>query len=1572
MVGGTVRKTEPPPYSNYRLKCSTTSHRVRLPEAVPQFGRLSQVAIQRWLGRCDRTEYNFSCTELSCGLPLDYFPEQRLKKRYIRFSVKDRFTWYLAISIGLLYLLALHETTSFPGLGESWDLVLLSLQRLVFIGSIGIAAWHFNNRIGWIIFLAGSPSLIWHAAMHSREEQLFSILLELLLVIGVAMAILHAIANWQNSRVKLVTSEERYRVTAEQTGAIIYDYDVPSGIIAWQGAIEAITGFTPEEFSTVDIDGWKSLVHPEDIEYTIRALEHSRNTCSVFHLEYRLRRKNSSYVYIEESGKFLADDDGIARRMIGSMKDISTRKRAENALSSILEGTAGKTGEDFFNSLVKHLATGTGTDYAFIGEIKGPSGRTINTISFWGNGEFTDNPEYELENTPCSHIAPRQTCYYPDRVQESFPDDEFLRDINARSYMGLPLENQHGEVIGLIAVMGVTPLSDPNLAESLLQVFAARAAGELQRVKIETSLARSNRLLETVADAQTLYIKEKESRTLFHGLISQAVKITDSRFGVIAEVLEDCIGKPYLKIKAVAYHPDDFSHDHIERAENLEFHNLDTILGAVIKNGQPIISNELTDISWLKPEFAGHPKINSYLGIPLTSGEKITGMIALANRPGGYTAQDTAYLTPLLLTTSNILDALTMTEKRHQAEQALQRNLELQNVISRLLSRSLQPGTLPEILDDALNMILSLPWLAADNRGAIFLVEGEPPHLSLVSRQGQTESILEICREVPFGQCLCGQAAKNRQIIFAADDSRAENIQKEAAPHGHYCVPINHGDNTLGVFTIYLQPGHLRDSEEDRFLNSVADTLANIIHSHYLKETDFFHANVLRNVRDSVIVTNKEGMIIYWNQGAQDIFGYSAEEMTGGTSNVLYPKVDMTSFNSKLQAILNGEDFVEEWPANTKSGELIWVNTKISALKDTQGRFDGFIAVAQDITKSKKAEQERQIIQKRLLDAQRIAGLGNWEWDIVNDSLYWSDEIYRIFGLEAQQFQANYKAFIKAVHPDDRKSVDKAVNDAVKLKKPYDIDHRVIHPDGQVRYVHEQAEVIFNEDNQPYSMSGTVQDITQRKAIEKSLNDLQRRNKMILDSAGDGIYGVDTEGRTTFLNPKAAELTGYSPEELIGKVHHDIIHDRRADGSIYPKAECRIHESYVKGVTNFINDEVFWRKDGTSFPVEYTSTPIRNEQKEIAGAVVVFRDITERKQTEMELQRLASFPLYSPIPILEISLAGELAYLNPPTKKAFPDITTNAHDHPIVQAMLSTITYLPSLPDKWVTFDVIIGEQVYEIYVLFNSISQQIRGYVVDITVHKQSLKLESEARAAGLASKAKSDMLASMSHELRTPLNAIIGFSQVLQEEYYGTLNPQQKEYLNDILASGRHLMDLINDVLDLAKVEAGKVELEYSTIGLGELLEHSMVVIREKARVHNLTLELVVPPELANKEIQVDERRIRQVIFNLLSNAAKFTPDGGHISLSAKANERWLTVSVTDTGIGIEREFQKKIFEGFFQVKNQITDKTPGTGLGLSLARSIIELHGGHITVASEGKSKGSTFSFTLPLHKKTKEVK
>jgi two-component system CheB/CheR fusion protein len=321
------------------------------------------------------------------------------------------------------------------------------------------------------------------------------------------------------------------------------------------------------------------------------------------------------------------------------------------------------------------------------------------------------------------------------------------------------------------------------------------------------------------------------------------------------------------------------------------------------------------------------------------------------------------------------------------------------------------------------------------------------------------------------------------------------------------------------------------------------------------------------------------------------------------------------------------------------------------------------------------------------------------------------------------------------------------------------------------------------------------------------------------------------------------------------------------------------------------------------------------------------------------------------------------------------DLGNKQWDIPKLQELLETI-----LPQK-AAFD------NYEVEHDFSTIGRRImllnarqiqRGWgkeriillaIEDITERKQvENALQAAKQAVEAASRAKSEFLANMSHELRTPLNSIIGFSEVLHDQTFAPLTPKQSRYVDNVLTAGQHLLSLINDILDLSKVEAGKMTVEAKSCVVRPMLENALILVKERALKRGLLLSLEAPAELT---VAVDERMLKQILFNLLSNAVKFTEPGGRITVTAERAGDDLCVSVTDTGIGIKLADQPRLFTEFEQLDSGYDRIHQGTGLGLAITRKFVELHGGRIWVESEGEGKGSTFRFTLPLNHEDRKL-
>jgi diguanylate cyclase (GGDEF)-like protein/PAS domain S-box-containing protein len=373
---------------------------------------------------------------------------------------------------------------------------------------------------------------------------------------------------------------------------------------------------------------------------------------------------------------------------------------------------------------------------------------------------------------------------------------------------------------------------------------------------------------------------------------------------------------------------------------------------------------------------------------------------------------------------------------------------------------------------------------------------------------------------------------------------------------------------------------------------------------------------------DPVIGLALDGSITYWNPAAERLYGYAPQEALGSSIAMLVPPERRGRSRGLLAMVRDGEVVRQvDTQRLAKDGRRIDVSISMAPVRDDAGAIVGAVAFTRDISMRLAADERLRRSEAQLAEAQRLAALGSWEWDLVSGEVSWSPELYRILGRDPDSYAPTYEGYFEAIHPADRPRVEQALQADPESREPVELEHRAVRPDGIERVLHARGHRIRDEAGELVRMVGTVQDVTELAQARQRLELANRQNEALLNSAADGIYGVDLEGRVTFVNPAAEALTGYKAEATLGRRMHDLVHHTREDGTANPFEDCRCTGTLVHGVARTVSDEVFCRSDGTRFPVEYTTTPI-SEGDALTGGLVVFRDITERRRIESELVRL--------------------------------------------------------------------------------------------------------------------------------------------------------------------------------------------------------------------------------------------------------------------------------------------------------------------------------------------------------------
>jgi PAS domain S-box-containing protein len=564
---------------------------------------------------------------------------------------------------------------------------------------------------------------------------------------------------------------------------------------------------------------------------------------------------------------------------------------------------------------------------------------------------------------------------------------------------------------------------------------------------------------------------------------------------------------------------------------------------------------------------------------------------------------------------------------------------------------------------------------------------------------------------------------------------------------------------------------------------------------------------------------------------------------------------------------------------------------------------------------------------------------------------------------------------------------------AVEIKRAQ-AEREVQHSYDELEHRVEQRTSELHETNQKLLI-----EIADRRRAEEAFHQSEERYRQLVEKADDLIITLDPTGIITFVNPLGLRVVGYSKDEIVGKQYEDLILPEYRDEA---RRFCRslfcghVHETYHEDPLLTAHGSPLWLG---------LKVQILIDGDRVTGFQGIGRDVTERKMAEDRLR--ASEERYRQLyeeskkreelylsllnssadAVIIYDMEGHATYVNPCFTRTFgwpmdevqgkripfvPDSEQEA-TAAIVSGLIRHDTPCSAFESKRLTkdgrlIDVSISASTYRdhagrqagILEILRDVMRRKRAEQRLERTLATAIQLRVQAEAANSA---KSEFLANMSHEFRTPLNAIIGFSEILEDQSFGPLNDRQMHYMRHVLSSGRHLLRLVSDILDLAKVESGKMEIFLSTVHVPLLMRDSLELFRDEARKQTLSLILDISRDFEDCSIQADEVKLRQVLFNLLSNAVKFTPAGGKIVMSASADDDEVRISVSDTGIGLVPEDHERIFSAFVQVDSTYSRFQSGTGLGLALTRRLVQLHAGTIWVESPGRNMGSTFTFTIP---------
>ena len=676
-----------------------------------------------------------------------------------------------------------------------------------------------------------------------------------------------------------------------------------------------------------------------------------------------------------------------------------------------------------------------------------------------------------------------------------------------------------------------------------------------------------------------------------------------------------------------------------------------------------------------------------------------------------------------------------------------------------------------------------------------------------------------------------------------------------------------------------------------------------------------FVSAVLDTVGALVVVFDTAGRIVKFNRACEIISGYTSQDLDGKFAwERLIPEEDVAEYIESFERIRSGEfptAYENHWVARDGSRRRIsWTAT---AMLDAQEQVAFIIATGIDVTVQRVAETAIRESEARY--RQIVEGSLGMVCTHSIDGTILSINEHGAQGIGRSVDEVVGRSFHDFLFPGHHDNLETYFETLLQTGEAQGLLH-MQHTNGEERVFAYRNRLVEPLDGPRYVLAFGV-DITEQIRAEEQLRSLIRQSNSVLESVGDGIYGVDLEGRVTVVNPAAAQMLGYKPEEILGRNMHELIHHSYADGTPYPKSESPIQASLENRTTIRVSNEVFWRKDGTSFPVEYVSRP------------QIEADVDDA------LERASNRTLRAQRNDAQLGLPG------------IAEVTTTASGSHIIAFPHNSSASIPAAKAGDATANDEAAAETQELQ----------EGRAVGVVVAFTDI---SERNALD---RMKDEFISTVSHELRTPLTSLRAALGLIAGGAITSRPEKVRQMMEIAIGNTDRLVRLVNDILDLERIGSGNAELHSVMCSMDELMRRSTSLLQASAQKNNVRFVI----EANDVQVYADPDRILQTLTNLVSNAIKFSPQASTIPSEVKLTAHYLSaeealIEVNDQGRGIPEDKLQQIFERFKQVDASDSRAMGGTGLGLAICRSIIAQHGGTIWATSR-LGEGSTFHFTLP---------
>ena len=1186
-------------------------------------------------------------------------------------------------------------------------------------------------------------------------------------------------------------------------------------------------------------------------------------------------------------------------------RDISDRKQAEAALRCLIESTASVTGKDFFSTLVQQLMLTLKVQYVLATKLVGDH---LQTLAYWKDDGMQPEITFALADTPCGTSAIEQGQFHcPTGLQQRFSEYPLIQSFQADSYLGTAIISTDGQPLGCLCILDNKPMEDIQWAEAFLRIFATRAAAELERQQATEALEQLNQELEDRVEQRTSALRNSEatlSAIFNQAAVGMNLATLDGQYVKVNQKLCDILGYTQEELLTMSFrdvfHPDEEDRAQAER-QQLHAGAIDSFCIERLylhKDGSAVWVNLSVSLIY-KP--SGEP--NYSIGVVEEIGD------------------------------------------RKRAEEALQQSEEKFRQIA--------------------EHIQSVFWVSsADYSETIYV---SPAYETIWGRS--CNSLYALPQS--FTDAV---HPKDQTRILALLAERMEGYDEE--------YRILQPDGTLRWIHDRAFPIHNAQGEVYRLAGIAED----ITDRKQAEETLNRQLALIEASIDGIVMLNTNGEYTYLNEAQVKLFGYDcAEELLGKPWQTLCSPAEMSRFKQDIFPVLvetrawRGEAIAIRRDGSTFDNEVSLTLTPTGEA----------ICVCRDISDRRQAELE--IIRNRDLreaifnESADAIFLVNVEPSITLDCNRRAVELFEASGKDELLYIEGHMLQRHQFTEEELKLISQEIKD----KGFWSCEVEYITRKGNPFWGNLAAKRI--------SIAGRVMnlvrvtDISKRKQSELLLKAQQEFLRRLIDTVPNLIFVKDWQGRFTLVNQATANVYQSTIADLISKTDADF-HSNTKEVEQFLAVDLEV----MTTMTTKVLEETVTSPDGKQFYFQTIKTPIVSADGHSREILGVATDISDRRQIEEQLRRSEAYLLEAQriahVGSWEFDLATQKITWSAETFRMFG--RDSAQQEPTYKELMQSIhsddrdRYKAILrrtikqvqpfelenrvlrPDNSMVYVLVKGQPILDETGKLLSFL----GTVLDITSRKQSEEqLRQTNEQLARTTRLKDEFLANMSHELRTPLNAILGMTEGLQDRVFGTINERQIKALQTIERSGSHLLELINDILDIAKIESGQLELDCTPTAVILLCQSSLAFVSQQALKKRIQIEIKLPPNLPN--LSVDGRRIRQVLINLVDNAVKFTPDEGRITLKVShqqtpadlesadsSPQNFLRIAVIDTGIGIASEDINKLFQPFVQIDSALNRQYQGTGLGLALVKRIVELHGGQVGLTSE-VGVGSCFTIDLP---------